>query len=585
MKKDSKQISLLLKISGHLFFFALFVFSFLFYKERHAFDAAHYLFEIITRKGFFIAHGRIIGFVSQVLPVIGVYAGASLRSVMWLYSAGDVLWYYILFLVAAYVVKSQASIISVLLIVCLTVKFSFYCPVTELLQGMALLPLLYELLIRIKRFQFHLLPILLVVIIFSHPLLSILVGFVIAYFILQQKDIWFSKQNIFLISSFILITAAKFLLLDKYDYQKSFYPVVFDDYSNLNNITDFDFIISFFSVYFKENFLVVIFWMVTLALLLKNKKLKQMLFVFLSPVLFLILIVITHRFTAITNYSERMLLPFAGMVIIPFSLSYQEIKSTLPKRMVTIIITAVLIFRLWIIYDAAFPYAKRVAQLETLIHQAHEQNRSKCIVDERNLEYLPYAMTGWSYSLESILLSSLVSKDSSVTIALREEQYNHFEKKNLAANQIYKTQDSIINSNVLNKKYFNLKEEPYFFLNSKHDQTIDKECLLNISFIKQAFIKSNQGYCYLPIVIANTGEKIKSSLDRGYKLSLAAICLQDSAYRDQELIPFQTDVIKSLRQDLVFKNYGQKGDWKIRVLLQDEKDNDVKFFETNVIVK
>ena len=90
-----------LKITGHLFFLVLFVFSFLFYKERHAFDAAHYLFEIITRKGFFIAHGRLIGFVSQVLPLLGVYIGASVRSLMLMYSAGDVLYYYVLFLIAA----------------------------------------------------------------------------------------------------------------------------------------------------------------------------------------------------------------------------------------------------------------------------------------------------------------------------------------------------------------------------------------------------------------------------------------------------------------------------------------------------
>ena len=244
MQNDLKQLPLSIKIFGHLFFLVLFIFSFLFYKERHAFDAAHYLFEIITRNGFFIAHGRLIGCVSQILPLMGVYTNACLKSLMQLYSFGDVLYYYVLFLMAAHILKSEAASISILLILCLTVKFSFYCPVTELLQGMALLPLLYEALLRSNRFQYTLIPLLLMLIIFSHPLLFILAGFVLIYFIVGQKSKQHLKQNIFLVFTFLMITAAKFLLLDKYDYQKSFYPVVFDDYSNLNNITDFNFILN-----------------------------------------------------------------------------------------------------------------------------------------------------------------------------------------------------------------------------------------------------------------------------------------------------------------------------------------------------
>ncbi len=565
-----KQIPVTLKISGHLFFGVLFIFSFLFYKERHAFDAAHYLFEIITRKGFYIAHGRLIGFVSQLMPLIGIYSNASLKSLMLLYSFGDVLYYYVIFLIAAYVIKSQAAIISVLLFVCLAVKFTFYCPVTELLQAMVLLPLLYEALIRFDRFKFHVIPLLLFLIVFSHPLLFILVGFVIIYFIAQQKEKWFSKQNIFLFSVFILITAAKFLLLDKYDYQKTFYPVVFDDYSNVKNITDQDFIISFLIVYFKENFLVGLFWIVTLMYLIANKKFLQLTIAFFAPLSFLLLITITHSFTTISNYSERMLLPFAGMIIISFSLSFPEIKNVLIKKILLVFLVFSLGFRLCIIYDAAFPYTKRVAQIEELIHKCHQQNITKAIVDERNLEYLPYAMTGWSYPLESLLLSSIRSKDSAVTIALKEEQYQHFDNRDLAPKEIYKTQDSIINYSVLNKKYFKLTPSHYAFLNNQCGDEAEKISSIIIVFNNHQNIKPDNEYCYLNTTIINHGSALCSDVDGGYQIQLNTLSENDSAYRDSRIISFQTDVIKELNQDLVFKNYGMDGKWKLNVSVIDK---------------
>ena len=73
-------------IGGNLLFIVLFFFSAWFWKERQAFDAAHYLLEIVLRKSFFIAHLRPIGVVSQVLPVIGVLLSLPLKWLMILYT-------------------------------------------------------------------------------------------------------------------------------------------------------------------------------------------------------------------------------------------------------------------------------------------------------------------------------------------------------------------------------------------------------------------------------------------------------------------------------------------------------------------
>ena len=240
------------------------------------------------------------------------------------------------------------------------------------------------------------------------------------------------------------------------------------------------------------------------------------------------------------------------------------------KQILLLLLISSLCFRLWIIYDAAFPYTKRVTQIEELIHHCHQQNIAKVIIDERNLEYLPYAMTGWSYPLESLMLSSIRSKDSSVTIALKEEQYKHFGNRDLAANEMYKTQDSIINYSVLNKNYFILTPSQYTFLNNKCDEEAEKNSSIKIIFLNEQNIKAENDYCYLSTTMINQGIALCSDINGGYQIQLNATSENDSAYRDSRVIPFQTDVIKELKQDLVFKNYGMDGRWKLNVSVIDK---------------
>ena len=164
---DIRRDLIVLQITGHLFFLGLALISVLFWKERQAFDAAHYLFELTNSKFFYIAHHRPIGFVSQILPLIGVWLKLPLSFVAILYSLGDILWYYLIFLLLAYGFETRKGIVSLLLILSLTVRYSFFCPVTELLQAGALLPVWVILLDRTFRFRYPALILLAGIIIFN----------------------------------------------------------------------------------------------------------------------------------------------------------------------------------------------------------------------------------------------------------------------------------------------------------------------------------------------------------------------------------------------------------------------------------
>ena len=113
-----------------------------------------------------------------------------------LYSVGDILWFYLLFLLLAYRFKSRSGIISLLLILSLTVRYSFFCPVTELLQAGALLPVWMCILHRPFRFRTPLLLALATLIIFSHPLLFIPLAFCLAWWMFTSaKQPQFSNND------------------------------------------------------------------------------------------------------------------------------------------------------------------------------------------------------------------------------------------------------------------------------------------------------------------------------------------------------------------------------------------------------
>ena len=126
-------------IGGCIFFLLYGTLAMLFNNERLAFDASHYLVELINTKAPFVAHGRYIGVMSQLLPLVGIYLHFSLETIKQLYSIGDVLYYFVLFLLIVLYFKDSANGLALILTLCISVCFTFYCPVSELLQGLALL--------------------------------------------------------------------------------------------------------------------------------------------------------------------------------------------------------------------------------------------------------------------------------------------------------------------------------------------------------------------------------------------------------------------------------------------------------------
>ncbi len=471
---------IVLQITGHLFFLGMSLLSVYFWKERQAFDAAHYLYELVDRQFFFIAHQRPIGIVSQVLPLIGIWLKLPLTAVAILYSLEDILWYYLIFLLLAYKFESRRGIISLLLMLSLTVRYSFFCPVTELLQAGALLPVWMSILDRSFRFRLPLLIALAALIIFSHPLLFIPLSFCLAWWMFsstkQQQFLYNDRRSLLIVlwGSITIITALKLLLLDSYDHGKTFYPVVYNDYGYVESFR-VDTLLHHFNVVITAYPALTLVFLASLLATGLFRKWKSLLLILVFVTGYMITLSLTHRFDQISNYYERMILPVPMMLSIVAGYLVTITRTFFSRLAGYVGLVMVLLLHCDLLRITAIPYTYRVNYIEEINSAALGLNIRKAIVDENILEQNSFAMSGWSYPIESLILSSYKGRDASVTLALQHEHLDRIaqQKNTVDRFQWIKWTEFILPVSELNQHYFHLPQSPYASLSGTYSSYMD----------------------------------------------------------------------------------------------------------------
>lgn len=564
----------LILIGGHLLFAVLFSFSAIFWKERQAYDASHYLIELINTQHFFIAHLRPISIVSQWLPLLGIIFHAPLSLILKLYSVGDILYYYLLFLLLGYGLKDIKGSLILLLTVCLSVKYTFYCPVTELLQGMALLPVWYCLLQRSFRLQSVLSVFLLFFLISAHPLMFIPVGVLLIYWTIKSPA---KKALILHWIIFLIFTVAKFLFLDQYDHQKTFYPVVYNDYSAFGNLTDVSYLFSFLYLLVAKQTAVVILFFFTIISYVIQKEFKKLTIFLLSVLGFLLIILVTHHFTEITNYSERMLLPICSLIAFPFCDAVFQIRTIILKQSVLIFCFVMLFLRMPIIYATSLPYTLRNQQMEELIHQSQKMHLQKVIADEDILEQEPFANTGWCYSIESTILSALAGPDSVVSIAMKKEHIKRIaeQKTILHPTDWIKWTEVIVPYNQLSSYYFHFKPGNYLPLITT--DSIKRK--FNLSIQPEVIHLEKSTYLAKITIDNSSSERVRVG-DSLLKLNFTAYKKSDAGNTIKSTIHFESDFIGKTFLRIPFDISDRKGAWVLSVGIPNEKN----IFTRNVYI-
>lgn len=140
---STRQQHRLLVWAGHLFFLCMLVMSVVFYQERMlSLDTANYAFELVMTQDFYTGQSRTLTYITQLLPLLALKWGWSLKAFLIIYSASFILFYQLIYTLIVHLFRNAQAGIFLALSLCLTLRYKFYGPVGEVVLSIAILALL-----------------------------------------------------------------------------------------------------------------------------------------------------------------------------------------------------------------------------------------------------------------------------------------------------------------------------------------------------------------------------------------------------------------------------------------------------------
>lgn len=444
-----------------LFFISITVFAVAFANERFQADGAHYLLHVVQSENFRVEHQRYILIFSQALPWAGVQLGLSLNTIIVLNSLNPVVWYLLLFLYASRFLHDRHAAIGIILTHVLGVLHIQFTPMYEIWYGVPLLILLYSHLRnnRTRRpVDLILFLLILVTILFAHPLLPIPFAFIFIYDALEKK-----KLNYKLLILVVLITigwyVTKKMLLTEYESGKiSLLNADWNTSSEQLLQPRYYWQLLMYFITWYTIPLVIFIWC---ALFLFVRKMKKQLILltgfFLGHIL---LINFTHQNSMIqTPYFERMYLPLIPIVLIPFLFTLCR---ELEMRQSFIVFTLLLFvgWRIGRFVDVGKDYKHRTDLAMQLIHTAQKMQGGKFVIHPDDFRSC-FSWADWSFPMETLIRSAASPPYQRVTIISEEDLAENDNRAKLDADEFLFRRWEIWKDKDLNQKYFHLSNGEY----------------------------------------------------------------------------------------------------------------------------
>jgi len=470
LKFNNAKISI--RIVGHIFFLVYFFLAFIFYKERTIFiDCADFSFDLIQSENFVLPLGRWGSFFTPTIPLLALKCGASLDAFLKIYSLSIALFYYVVYLVVAYSFKNNEKLIALyLLTICLTVRAAFYFSIAELSQGLALCVIVYGLAKQLtkenenkKWLKTAIIIVMVASLYYFHQLLLFAIIFALLAIIINKK----AYKNKQLLIAFIFANiwfGVKVALLSSSGYEgKKILDIqtFSEQIPNIFNLPSFEY---FFWFLKTEMWYSLPLMLGCLTVLFFRKKVLLAAFFLIYFVLYLILIIISHNKGEAPNMYELYytVLGFFIAIILDITIGKMD------RKIVFYSFLLVLCFSVSRMYFAHEKPSMRIAFLEKLVKKGREYKSRKYIADINSFPW-DYTWVTWAVPIETILLSSLESKENTVTCFVSKDPSKL--KLNVKNGKVY-VPDWLrykINTKTLESNYFSLPENTAYVLLKKAD--------------------------------------------------------------------------------------------------------------------
>lgn len=553
------------RIVPHLPWMALFILATYLYKARIFADSGFYVSQFINNQTFWIECQRVVLGISQIIPLIGVWLGIQIKYVLLLYSLSHVVFFYILFLFVYYGLRDRRSGLLIILSQTVGIMHSFFTPMFELYYGVPLLITFYS--IWRLPFRFNVIYVLLIIevlILLSHPLAFMLFVFVLLYDY-SRKTVKPLKYYIPVMLVYAGCVVFKYFVMCDYESGKMAWQFNYKDntqYLQLLNPQYYKVLSMFMLRYYSE---VLIAFVLVVFMLVNRKQWFKLLVV--AGTFFTYVFLVNSAYTVSpSRYMEQVMFPFVPIVFIPLIYGFPTTGRQGLLNISVLLISALIVYRLAVIYFGSELFVKRIAQMEQLIEVARQKGGSKFIVSPDMVNH-GYTQLNWSYPIETMLLSAIDGDDIVVSIVPEQDLYYNDSDKKIKADQFIFRTGEIKDQSWLNEKYFHLDIGPYRLLNdTSSNQNMEKiKNGLRITIHPKQLYRS-MDTIWLPVTVVNNGD---TPLYSGEKNQVYFSYFWESEKNvlnwNEIRTPLQADIIKTFKQHIKVAIPRKKGKLQLKV--------------------
>lgn len=553
------------RIIPHLPWLVLMSLAVYLYKARIFADSGFYVAQFINNQTLWIECQRIVLAISQIIPLVGVWLGVELKYVLILYSISHIVFFYVLFLFVYYGLRDRRSGLLIILAQTVGIMHSFYTPMFELYYGVPLLITFYA--IWRLPFRYNAIFVLLimeVLILLSHPLAFILFVFVLLF---DYKRETAKPLKYYLPVALVYFGAVvfKYFVMCEYESGKMAWQFNYADnkqYLQLISPSYYKVLVLFMLRYYAE---VLIALVIVVYMFVTRKEWFRLLLVAGTFAGYLFLVNSAYTVSH-SRYMEQVMFPFIPIVFIPLVYGFNQQKRQGLQNIGVLVVSALIIYRLAVIYSGSDIFIKRIAQMEQLIEAARQKGGSKFVVSQYNVDH-GYTQLNWSYPLETMLLSAIDGNDITVTIAPEDDLYFEGNNTKMKAGQFIFRKWELKDQSWLNKRYFHLDIGPYRKLND----TLPNANVASIPANVRVSIHAKSIYramdtVWVPVSISNLGRTPVYSGEKNH-VFLSYFWVENNNVLNWDGIrtPLQADVTGTFNQHVKVAVPRTKGRLKLKV--------------------
>lgn len=452
------------------------IWSVITFKQRMLFvDPAWITFNIINHHTFAFAEHRFGAFITQIVPLAGVYFGCSLKTILLLYSLSFYLFYLSTVLVLGLVLKQKPLALLLVVYLTLFVSDGYYWPNNEVHQGITWMLLFIGMSqYRFKRkislgFGYALSVVFLVLAVSCHLLVALPLLF-LWYYVHRDSRIKELLRDGKFVSTTILILL---LLLGKYQLSRNGWydaakleSVEHLSWERVAGIFHSGQLVSFGRLLLQNYWLALIVFGASLLSLLRMKRYFVLLFwlLYLMAYVALVCLIFPDGYARpMQFYMESEWAALAIILVAPLVFSFCKPKS---RTFIVFILAAFFCIRLVYIFCSFSYFDARFQRLVRLADVLQHKNIQKAVIIESQQQSEADFIMAWGLPVESMMLSEIQGRPVQTTFTIMAAKPDVLMS---ATDSFYAPFDKKPTT-VLNRQYFHLNTTQRYQVLSVEDR-------------------------------------------------------------------------------------------------------------------